>query len=122
MARPTWDGYLRVNLIAVPIKAFNAAVSGGGKVGFHLLHANCGQRIRYQKVCPIHGEVPNDEIVSGYEIEKGQYVMVEKEERRNVRLEDDKSINVDTFIKPGDIDPMYYSGRSEERRVGKECR
>jgi DNA end-binding protein Ku len=56
--------------------------------------------------------VPNDEIVSGYEIEKGQYVMVEKEERRNVRLEDDKSINVDTFIKPGDIDPMYYSGRA----------
>jgi DNA end-binding protein Ku len=112
MARPSWDGYLRVNLIAVPVKAFNAAATGHGKVGFHLIHANCGLRIRYQKVCPVHGEVSNDEIVSGYEVEKGKYVTVEKEERRKVRLEDDKAINIDTFVKPGAVDPIYYSGKA----------
>ncbi len=112
MARPSWDGYLRFNLIAVPVKAFNAAEKGGGKVGFHLVHKGCGQRIHYKKTCPVHGDVSNDEIVSGYEVARGHYVTVEMEERKQARLEDDKTINVDTFVRPGAIDPVYYSGRA----------
>lgn len=112
MARPSWSGFLRFNLISVPVKAFNAAATGGGKIGFHLLHAGCGSRIRYKKVCPIHGEVKDDEIVSGYEAAKGQYVTVAKEERSALRAEDEKTITVDAFIEPAAIDPIYYSGRS----------
>src|SRR5438552_12015108 len=112
MARPSWSGFLRFNLISVPVKGFNAAASGGGKIGFHLLHANCGSRIRYKKTCPIHGEVSDEEIVSGYEAAKGQYVTVAKEERAGLKAEDEKTISVDAFIDPAAIDPIYYSGRS----------
>jgi DNA end-binding protein Ku len=112
MARPSWSGFLRFNLISVPVKGFNAAATGGGKIGFHLLHAECGSRIRYKKVCPIHGEVKDDEIVSGYEAAKGQYVTVAKEERAGLKAEDEKTISVDAFVEPDAIDPIYYSGRS----------
>jgi len=112
MARPSWSGFLRFNLISVPVKGFNAAASGGGKIGFHLLHATCHSRIRYKKVCPIHGEVSDDEIISGYEAAKGQYVTVGKEERAELKAEDEKTIAVDTFVKPEEIDPIYFSGRS----------
>jgi DNA end-binding protein Ku len=112
MARPSWSGFLRFNLISVPVKGFNAAASGGGKIGFHLLHATCHSRIRYKKVCPIHGEVSDDEIISGYEAAKGQYVTVGKEERAELKAEDEKTIAVDAFVKPDEIDPIYFSGRS----------
>jgi DNA end-binding protein Ku len=96
-SRPSWEGFLKFNLIAVPVKAYGVTVSGGGKIGFHLLHKKCNSRIRYQKVCPIHGEVTKDEIVSTYEYAKGQYVTVEPEEIENLRTENDKTIGIDTF-------------------------
>jgi DNA end-binding protein Ku len=111
-ARPSWEGFLTFNLISIPVKAYSAAISGGGKIGFHLLHAKCNQRIRYRKFCPIHGEVPNDEIVSGYEFAKGRYVTVEAGERSKLKAEDDKAIAIDTFVAPNAIDPIYYSGRT----------
>jgi DNA end-binding protein Ku len=111
-ARPSWEGFVTFNLISIPVKAYNVASSGGGKIGFHMLHKGCNQRIRYKKVCPIHGEVENDDIVSGYEVSKGEYVTVEKEERSELRDEDDKAIAIDTFIAPDAIDPIYFSGRS----------
>lgn len=111
-SRPSWEGYLKFNLIAVPVKAYGATVSGGGKIGFHMLHKKCNSRIRYQKVCPIHGEVTKDEIVSAYEYAKGQYVTVEPEEIENLRTENDKTIGIDTFIRPEDLDPVFFSGRN----------
>jgi DNA end-binding protein Ku len=110
-ARPSWQGYLRFNLLSVPVKGYNAA-TGKGTIGFHLLHKKCHSRIRYKKVCPIHGEVDNDEIVSGYEVAKGQYVIVGADERGELRSEDDKAINVAAFIAPPAIDPIYYNGRT----------
>jgi DNA end-binding protein Ku len=112
MARPSWSGFLRFNLISIPVKGYNAASSSAGKIGFHLLHASCHSRIRYKKVCPIHGEVSNDEIISGYEAAKGQYVTVEKEERSALKAEDEKTIGIDVFVPPDAIDPIYFSGRS----------
>ncbi len=110
--RPSWDGYLKFNLISVPVKAYTATVSGGGKIGFHLIHKGCNSRIRYQKVCPIHGEVSNDEIVSAYEVAKGNYIVVDAEERKNLRLEDDKAIAIDVFISPETLDPIYFTERT----------
>lgn len=111
-ARPSWDGFLTFNLISIPVKAYNAAISGGGKIGFHLLHAKCGERIRYKKVCPVHGEVSNEQIVSGYEYAKGEHVEVPAGERAKLRDEDDKAIAIDTFVAPDAIDPIYFSGKT----------
>jgi DNA end-binding protein Ku len=110
--RPSWEGFLKFNLISVPVKGYNAAAGGGGQIGFHLLHKKCRSRIRYKKVCPVHGEVSNDEIVSGYEFAKGQYAIVENEERRGLKSEDDKAIAIAAFVPPRVVDAIYYSGRS----------
>lgn len=110
--RPSWEGFLKLSLISVPVRAYGATVSGGGRIGFHLLHAPCQSRIRYKKVCPIHGEVPNDEIVSGYEAAKGEHVVLQSGEIKALREREDKAIRIDTFVPPGAIDPLYFSGRT----------
>ena len=111
-SRPSWEGFIKLNLISIPVKGYNATSNGSGKVGFHLLHKKCKSRIRYKKVCPIHGEVDNDEIVSGYEFAKGQYAIVDKEERSELKSEDDKAIALAAFVPPEAIDPVYFSGRT----------
>lgn len=111
-ARSNWEGFLQFNLISVPVKAYSATVAAKGKIGFHMIHAKCGNRIRYQKVCPVHGEVSNDEIVSGYEQSKGEYVTVKKDEINKLKAENDKTISIDAFVPSDAIDPVYGSGRS----------
>jgi DNA end-binding protein Ku len=111
-ARPSWDGFLKVNLLAVPVKAYSAAVSGGGKIHFHLVHKKCNNRIRYKKVCPIHGEVEKEEIVTAYEFAKHKVVIVEPEELDKLRTEQDKAISIDAFIRAEQLDPVYLTGRT----------
>jgi DNA end-binding protein Ku len=111
-ARPTWEGFLKFNLLAVPVKAYNATVAGGGRISFHLIHKECNSRIRYQKVCPIHGEVPKDEIVTAYQVGRGQYIVVNPEELDKLHTENEKAINIDSFIHAAAIDPIYFGGRT----------
>src|SRR5262249_38520200 len=73
--RPSWSGLLRLSLVSVPVKAY-AAVQSSSPSAFHLLHAHCGQRIRYAKHCPQHGVVDIDALVRGYEYATDQYVVV----------------------------------------------
>lgn len=110
--RTSWEGYLKVSLLSIPVKAYSATVSGKGRIGFHLLHAKCNSRIKYKKVCPIHGEVPNDEIVSAFEKAKDQYVVVSKDELAKARPDADKAIEVAEFVDPADLDPVYFTDRS----------
>ncbi len=108
-ARSSWKGFLRLSLVAVPVKAYPASVSGGGEIH---LHDQCHQRIRYHKVCPTHGQVPSDAIVSGYEYTKEQYVVVDPAELDQLRSEADHAITIAEFIAPEALDPLYASGRS----------
>src|SRR5262249_6656523 len=66
--------------------------------------------IHYKKVCPVHGEVPNDEIVSGYEYEKGEYVTFTKKELNKLKLVNEKTLSLDAFIPADALDPLYYGG------------
>ncbi len=111
-AHSSWEGFLKLSLISVPVRAYNAAVPGGGDIHFHQIHGKCGNRIHYKKVCPVHGEVTKDEIVSGYEFKKDKYVEFDKEELENLRSADEKAINIEAFVSPGQIAPMYLSGRA----------
>src|SRR5205823_5210948 len=77
MARANWEGSIRLNLVSVPVRAYTASVTERGKIRFHLIHKGCNSRIHYKKVCPIHGEVDKDEIVSGYEYAKGEYIVID---------------------------------------------
>ena len=63
--RASWSGLLRLSLVAIPVKAY-PATSTTPELAFHQLHAGCGQRIRYDKRCPVHGSVDTGAIVRGY--------------------------------------------------------
>jgi DNA end-binding protein Ku len=111
--RSTWKGYLKLSLVSVPLKAYSAGSgSSGPSISLNQLHDKCHSRIQYRKVCPIHGEVPKEEIVSGYEYAKGQYAIVDPDEVEKLRAEGDKSITIDAFLPNDAIDPLYYSGTS----------
>src|SRR4051812_861779 len=111
MAHASWKGFLRLSLVSVPVQAFNAAAgSAKGDVSFNQLHEACHSRIKYQKTCPIHGEVSNSEIVKGYEYAKGQYVVVDEDEIEALRGHSEQAVNIDKFVKPDSIDPAYFEG------------
>jgi DNA end-binding protein Ku len=109
--RATWKGFLRLSLVSVPVRAFTANATAS-EVHLNQLHKGCNNRIRYQKVCPQHGEVQGEDIVSGYEYAKGQYVVVDPDELDKLRKESDRSVNIDGFIKADQLDPIYHSGRT----------
>src|SRR5262245_28424028 len=109
--RHSWKGFIRLSLVSIPVKSFNAAVSGE-ESELHQLHKEDLQRIRYKKTCPVHGEVPKEEIVSGYEYAKDQYVVVEPEEIDKLYRESDRAINIDGFIPPHEVDAAYFNGRT----------
>jgi DNA end-binding protein Ku len=109
--RSSWKGYLQLSLVCVPVKAYSTSSSGGGEIHLHQLHADCHSRIQYKKVCPLHGEVTSDQIVSGYEYARDGYVVVDPDELDRLRTEADKAIKIDVFIASGAFDPLYTTGK-----------
>jgi DNA end-binding protein Ku len=109
--RASWKGQLRFGLVAFSVQAVNAEIKEQGEIHFHLLHAPDHQRIHFAKMCPKHGEVPQSEIVEGYECGKGRYVEIEKDELDSLRTDREKALTVDTFIATDDVDPLYFDGR-----------
>ena len=109
--RASWKGNLTFGLVYFPVQAFNAFNREQSDIHFHQLHATCHRRIRYEKVCSVHGEIANDEIVSGYEYAKGKYVEIEDEEIDAIATQRERSLTIDTFIEPETIDPIYLDGR-----------
>jgi DNA end-binding protein Ku len=106
-ARATWKGYLKVSLVNIPIKVFPATESSA-TISFNQLHGECNTRIRQKKWCPTcDREVPNSELVKGYEYEKGKYVVLSEEDFDNVRTESTRVINLVQFSDETSIDPMY---------------
>jgi DNA end-binding protein Ku len=111
-ARSSWKGFLKLSLVSVPVKAYPVIASGGGDIHLNQLHADCHSRIRYQKVCPIHGLVTLDAIVSAYEYAKGRYVIVDTDELDKLRTTDDKAIQIDVFVAVDSLSPIYLSGKA----------
>ncbi len=109
--RSSWRGALSFSLVSFSVDAVNARDVRAGEIHFHQIHAECHNRIHYQKVCPVHGEVPNDEIVSGYEFKKGKYVELDPEELAKLRPQSDRALKIDAFVHAGTIDPLYFDGR-----------
>ena len=106
-ARPTWKGYLKISLVNIPIKVF-PATDPGATLSFNQLHAECRTRIQQKRWCPhCEREVPNSDIVKGYEFEKGRYVVVEEEDIEKVRVESTRVINLEKFTDDTAIDPIY---------------
>jgi len=106
-ARSTWKGYLKVSLVTIPVKVFPATESAAA-LSFNQLHAECQTRIQLKKWCPhCEREVPNSEIVKGYEFEKGRYVVMTDEDIQKVRVESTRVIDLAQFTDVAEIDPIY---------------
>jgi len=110
-AHASWKGFLKLSLVSVPVKAFTATATSND-IALHQLHGKTHTRIQYKKFAPEVGEVSNDEIVKGYEYDKGQYVIINEEELDKLRTESDKSVRIDGFIKPEELGSVYYGGRT----------
>jgi DNA end-binding protein Ku len=109
--RANWSGLLKVSLVAVPVKAYLAAISTQ-ETHFNQLHAGCGQRIRYEKHCPLHGKVEAGAIASGYACARDQYLVLDEAELDRLRPAKDKALSLEYFLDPAIIDPVLFSGRS----------
>ncbi|MGY8711950.1 Ku protein [Bradyrhizobium sp. 18BD] len=105
--RANWKGFLRLSLVTCPV-ALYPATSEAEKISFNQLNRQTGHRIKYLKVDADTGdEVPNEDIVKGYEFDKGQYIEVTKEELEEIALESTRTIEIDEFVDRTDIDPRY---------------
>lgn len=110
-SRTSWKGFLKLSLISVPVKAFTANETSG-EVHLNQLHKDCNSRVKYQKVCPEHGELKSEAIVSGYEHAKGQYVVVDPDELDKLRTKTDHAVSIDGFVPQDTIDGMYFAGKA----------
>jgi DNA end-binding protein Ku len=106
-ARATWKGYLKISLVNIPVKVFPATETSAS-ISFNQLHAECQTRIQQKRWCPhCSREVPNTEIVKGYEFEKGRYVVMSEEDLDMVRPQSTRIIDLVQFADAEAIDPMY---------------
>jgi DNA end-binding protein Ku len=106
-ARPIWRGQIRLALVSIPVEIYPATKSGA-QIQFHQVHEPTGKRIKYEKVVPGVGPVDRDEIVKGYEVSKGHYVLLDPEEIESVKLESRKTLDLVQFVDDDGIDPMYF--------------
>ena len=120
-ARPSWRGQIRLALVSIPVEIY-PATKAGKSIAFHQVHEPSGQRVRYEKVVPGIGPVDRDEILKGYEVEKGEYVLLDPEEIEKVKLESRKTLELTQFVDYADIDPIYYDKPYFVVPAGRPCR
>ncbi|MCI0717675.1 MAG: Ku protein, partial [Acidobacteria bacterium] len=105
--RASWTGYLRLSLVTIPVRLYNA-VSSTSKVSLNQLHKGCNLRLRQQMVCPEHGKVEKEDIVKGYEFEKDRYVVIDEADLAKIKLETTKTIDLIQFVDAGEVDSIYF--------------
>ena len=105
--RAYWSGQLRLSLVSIPVHVLPATKSSA-RISFHQIHRPSGSRIRYQKVVPGIGPVETDEIVKGYEVSDGKYVLLNDKDFDEVKLEAKKTIDLVQFVGLHEIDAVYY--------------
>ena len=105
--RPYWKGQLKLSLVSFPIELYSAT-SGTTKISFNQIHEATGKRVRYQKTVPGVGAVETDEIVKGFEYEKGNYVLLDNEELDAVKLETRKTMELTQFVSYEEVSPLYF--------------
>jgi DNA end-binding protein Ku len=106
-ARPYWTGTIQLSLVSLPVNIFTG-IDRAAEVHFHQIHKPTGKRVRYLKVVPGVGEVKPDDIVKGYEYEKGHYAIVAPDELKALRLETTNTMPIVRFVDRGEVDAIYF--------------
>jgi len=106
MATSVWKGHLTFGLVSLPVRLFTAARSES--LSFNQLHKVDNSRIKQVIYCQAEDKpIPRDEIVKGYEYEKGKYVVIQDEDIKKVAPKTAKVMEIQEFVKAGDVDPVY---------------
>jgi DNA end-binding protein Ku len=105
--RPSWSGAIRLSLVVLPVAIYRA-VDVRGEVRFHQIHKPTGKRVRHLNVVPGQGAVDREDIVKGYEYSKDQYVLLEPDELKALRLESADSFSIVQFVDRNEIDSIYF--------------
>ncbi len=107
MPRSIWKGSIAFGLVNIPIELYSAVRDHRPK--FRLLHAKDESPVRYERVCQSEGKpVAWEDLVKGYEYEKGQFVVLTKDDFKTAALEKTKTIDILDFVDPKEIDERYF--------------
>lgn len=106
-ARAYWQGQIRLALVSIPVEIYSATRSGSA-IRFRQIHEPSGKPIRYEKVAAGVGAVDRDEIVKGYEVSKGNFVLLDDAEIEAVKIESRKTLELVQFVEVDDIDVLYF--------------
>jgi DNA end-binding protein Ku len=107
MMRNLWKGAISFGLVNVPVKLYTATEKK--EIKFNYLHEKCKTPIKYERRCPTcNVEVPPEEIVWGYEFQKGQYVVLKEEDFAKIPDGSGKTIDIIDFVDLSEIDPIYF--------------
>ena len=105
--RAYWQGQIKLALVSIPVEIYPATKSGAA-VSFRQIHEPTGKPIYYEKVVSGVGPVDRDEILKGFELSKGNYVLLEQEEIEAVKIESRKTLELVQFVDADEIDVLYY--------------
>jgi DNA end-binding protein Ku len=105
--RPIWKGHIRLSLVTIPVELFPATKTSE-KIAFRQIHEPSGKPIRYQKVVAGIGPVDTDEIMKGFEYQKGNYVLLSDDDLEAVKLETKKTFDLTQFVGGCEIEPLYF--------------
>lgn len=105
--RPTWQGHLRLSLVTCPV-ALYTATNSGSDVHFNLINPKTNNRIKMITTDPDTGPIERSQLVKGYEVSKGEYILLTDEEIKSVKLESTKTIEIERFVPGEDIDRLYW--------------
>jgi DNA end-binding protein Ku len=104
--RAQWKGFIKVSLVSFPVSLYTAT-SSSDRISFNQIHKDTKQRIKLVPHEPDLGPVSREDIVKGYEYEKGKFVVVEPSELEAIMLESTKTIEIEKFVKESEIDEFY---------------
>lgn len=105
--RPTWQGHLKLSLVTCPV-ALYTATSSGGDIHFNLINPKTNNRIKMITTDPDTGPIARSDLVKGYEVSKGEYILLSQDEINAVKLESTKTIDIERFVDADEIDRMYW--------------
>ncbi len=121
--RPTWRGHLKLSLVTCPV-ALYPATSTAGDVHFNLINPETRNRIKMVTTDPDTGPIERSKLVKGYEVEKGEYILMTDEEIRSVRLESTKALDIERFVAEAEIDRSYWDTPyflAPDGKIGQEA-
>lgn len=105
--RPYWTGNLRMSLVTLSVSIYSA-INRARSLPLHEIDRESGERVRHMNVTDDGEEVDREDIIKGYEVEKGQYVLIEPDEIKDLKIPSSKTLDIKQFVGIDEVDDVYF--------------